>query len=58
MGKPDGSVGREPACNAGETGDVGSILGLGRSPRGGNGNPVQYLCLKSPMDKGAWQAAV
>ena len=39
-------------------GDVGSIPGSGRSPEGGNGNPLQYSCLKSPMDRGAWQATV
>ena len=40
--------------NAGDTEDVGSILGLGRSPGGGNGNPLQYSCLGNPMDRGAW----
>ena len=39
-------------------GDSGSIPGLGRSPGEGNGNPLQYSCLGSPMDKGAWQATV
>ena len=34
-------------------GNVGSILGSGRSPRGGNGNPLQYSCLKNTMDRGA-----
>ena len=48
-----GSVGKEPARNAG---DLGLILGLGRSPRDGNGNPPQYPCLGSPMDTGAWRA--
>ena len=37
---------------------VGSIPGSGRSPGGGNGSPLQYLCLENPMDRGAWQAAV
>ena len=37
-------------------GDCGSILGLGRSPGGGNGNPLQHSCLGNTMDKGAWQA--
>ena len=45
-------------ANAGATGDAGSIPGLGRSPGGGNGNPLQYACLENPMDRGAWQAAV
>ena len=45
-------------ANAGDTGDVGSILGSGRSPRGGNGNLLQYSCLENPMDRGAWWAPV
>ena len=36
-------------------GDTDSIPGSGRSPGGGNGNPLQYSCLKNPMDRGAWQ---
>ena len=39
-------------------GGTGSILGSGRSPGGGNGNPLQYSCLKNPMDIGIWQATV
>jgi len=35
---------------------MGSILGLGRSPGGGHGNPLQYSCLENPMDRGAWRA--
>ena len=35
--------------------DVGSIPGLGRSPGGGHGNPLQYSCLENPMDRGTWQ---
>ena len=50
--------GKESACNAGDTGDVGSIPGLGRSPGGRHGKPLQYSCLENPMDLGAWQAAV
>ena len=46
-GFPGGSVGKESACNVG---DQGSILGLGRSPGEGNGNPFQYSCLENPMD--------
>ena len=38
---------------AGDTGDAGSVLGLGRFPRGGNGNPLQYSCLKNSMDRAA-----
>ena len=52
---PGDSVSKESACNAG---DPGSILGLGRSPRGGNGNPSLYSCLGNPMDRGDWRATV
>ena len=41
------------ACNAGGAGDVGSIPGLGSSPGGGHGNPLQYSCLENPRDGGA-----
>ena len=44
---------KEYACN---TGDTSSIPLSGRSPGGGNGNPLQYGCLGNPMDRGAWQA--
>ena len=52
------SVGKESACSEGDTGDVGSIRGLGRSPGGANNNPLQYSCLKNPMDRGTWRATV
>ena len=39
-------------------GDVGSILGSGRSPGEGNDNPLQYSCLENPMDRGVWKATV
>ena len=45
-------------ANAGDVRDAGSIPGLGRSPREGNGNPLQYSCLRNPMDRGAWWAIV
>ena len=45
-------------ANAGDVRDESSILGLGRSPREGNGNPLQYSCVENPMDKGAWRATV
>ena len=45
-------------ANAGDIRDTGLIPGLGRSPRGGNGNPFQYSCLENPMDRGAWQVTV
>ena len=44
--------------NAGDAGDMGSILGSERSPGGGNDNPLQYSCLGNPMDRGAWWATV
>ena len=56
MGFPSGSLGKEPACNAGDAGDMGSIPGLGRPHGGGHGNPFQYSCLEDPMGRGAWQA--
>ena len=49
---PGGSDGKESACNAG---DLGSIPGSGRSPKEGDGNPLQYSCLENSMDRGAWQ---
>ena len=45
-------------ANAGDIRDVGSVPGLGRSPGRGHGNPLQYSCLKNPMDRRAWQAIV
>ena len=45
-------------ASAGDTGDEGSILGLGRSPGEGNGNPLQCSCLENPMDRGFWWAIV
>ena len=58
MGFPGGSVGKEPACNAGDARDMGSIPGSGRSPGGGYGYPLQYSCLENPIDRGAWQATL
>ena len=55
---PGGSVVKNPPANAGDTGDMGSIPGLGRSPGRGNGNPLQYSCLGNLMDRGAWRATV
>ena len=54
-GLPNGSVGKESACIAGDIGDSGSIPGLGRCPGGGHGNPLQCSCLETPMDRGAWR---
>ena len=49
---PGGSGGKESTGNA----DLGSIPGSGRSPREGNGNPLQSSCLENSMDRGAWWA--
>ena len=49
---------KNPPANAGDIKDVGSIPGMGRSPGGGHGKPLQYSCLENPMDKGACQATV
>ena len=54
-GFPGGSDGKESACNAG---DFDLIPGLGRSPGGRNGNPLQCSCLENPMDRGVWSATV
>ena len=54
-GFPGGSVVKNPPANVG---DVGSIPGLGRSPRKGNGNPLQYSCLENSMGRGAWRGIV
>ena len=43
-------------ADAGDAGDTGSIPGLGKSPGGGNGNPLQHSYLGYPMDRGAWIA--
>ena len=55
MGFRGSSNGKESTCNAG---DVGLILGWGRSPGEGNSYPLQYSCLGNPMDRGAWRATV
>ena len=49
---------KNPPASAGVVTDSGSVPGSGRSPGGGNGNPLQYLCLENPMDRGAWKAVV
>ena len=55
VGFPGGTVVKNLPANAGGT---GLIPGLGRSPGGANGNPLQYSCLENPMDGGAWRATV
>ena len=54
-GLPGGASGKESACQCRR---CGSIPGLGRSPGGGNGNPLQYSCLENPTDRGACRATV
>jgi len=49
---------KNPPVNVGGVRDAGSILGLGRSPGGRNGNPFHYSGLENPMDREAWQAMV
>ena len=49
---------KSPTAKAGDIRDMGSIPGLGRSPGGGHGNPLQYSCLENPMGRGALQATV
>ena len=49
---------KKTPANAGDISDVGSLSGIRRSTREGNGNPLQYSCLENPMDRGAWQATV
>ena len=58
MGFPGGSVVKNSPANAGDTGDVGFIPGPGRSPGGGNDNPLQYSCLENSTDRGPWWAVV
>jgi len=50
-GFPGGSDVKESACN---TGNPALIPGLGRSPGGGNVNPLKYSCLENPMDRSSW----
>ena len=62
-GFPGGTSGKKktktkPSCPAGDIRDAGLIPGLGRSPREGNGNPLQYSWKEKPMDRAAWQTTV
>ena len=52
-GLPGGTVVKNLPANAGDAGDAGLIPGSGKSPGEGNGNPLQYSCLKNSMDRGA-----
>ena len=58
QGFPGGTVVKNPPADTEAVGDMGSIPGSGRSPEGGNGNPLQYSCLKNSMERGAWRATV
>ena len=58
QGFPGGLEDKEFTCNAGYIGNMGLIPGLGRSPIEGNGNQLEYSCLKNPMDRGALWATV
>ena len=49
---------KNPPASARDKRAMGSIPGLGRSPEEGHGYPLKYSCLKNPMGRGAWQAAV
>ena len=58
QGLPGGTVIKNTPANAGDTGDISSIPRSGRSLGIRNGNPLQYSCLKNPMDSGAWRVTV
>ena len=49
---------KNPPANTGDKRDMGSIPASGKSPEGGHGNPLQFSCLKYPMDRGAWWTRV
>ena len=49
---------KNPSSDAGDSREVSSVPGWGRSPGGGNGSPLRYSCLGNPMDRGAWRAIV
>ena len=58
MGFPGGSEVETLSANPEDAGDAESIPESGRSPAGGNSNPLQYSCLKNIMDRGAWRATI
>ena len=58
LGFPLGTVVKNLPASVGDARDTGLIPGLGRCPRVGNGNPLQYSCLENSMDRGAWRATV
>ena len=55
---PGGAMVMRLTARAGDSEDMGLILGSGRSPGEGNGNPLQYSCLENSMGRGAWRATV
>ena len=55
-GSPGGATGKEPAYQCSSHKRHGLNPGLGKSPRGGRGNPLQCSCLENPMNRGAWRA--
>ena len=57
-GLPQRLSSKKSTCSAEAAEDMGSIPGLGRSPGGGRGNPLQYSYLENSMDRGAWQIMV
>ena len=58
FGFPGVSVVKNLLANIGDTGDTGLVPGSRRSPREGNGNPLQYSCWENPMDRGAWGVTI
>ena len=58
LGFPGGAVVKNLLGSAGDIEESSSIPGLGRSPAGGNDNPLQYSCLENPMDRGGWRTTV
>ena len=56
MGFPGDLVVKNLPANAGDAGETGSFSWLGKSPGGGNDNPLQYSCQENPLDWGAWSA--
>ena len=58
MGFPGGTSGKNPPASATDVRDTGLFPGSGRSLAEGEATPLQYSCLKNPMDRGAWWATV
>ena len=58
LGFPGGTVVKNPPVNIEDARSTDSIPGSGRSPREGNGNPLQYSYLENSMNRGAWQGSV